>query len=288
MEEINCIVCGSKDTDFISDKGKDNIEVSMVCCKNCGLTYLNPRWSKERYHDFYTSSYDDFYRPEIRKNTIGENYSQIAQSVYSRISKILNKEDFQPKSILEIGSGDGFILNYFLGKSSGSRGFAIEPSLESQKIMESNNITIVSNDADSDWELASEKKFDLIIMRHVLEHFLDPITILKKATRSLKDNGVIYIAVPNSYRPKHLFSDWVRVAHTYYFSKISLQNVTGMAGLESVGTIIEGDNFNAYELYTVLRKADSIKKPVINKSNYTKQKLVFDDVLTKRTRFCLN
>lgn len=43
-----------------------------------------------------------------------------------------------------------------------------------------------------------EKKFDLIIMAHILEHLDDPIAILKKSKDWLKPNGQIFVAVPNA------------------------------------------------------------------------------------------
>lgn len=41
------------------------------------------------------------------------------------------------------------------------------------------------------------RKFDLIWMNHVLEHFKDPISALKKCYNLLSETGVLYIAVPD-------------------------------------------------------------------------------------------
>ena len=47
-------------------------------------------------------------------------------------------------------------------------------------------------------EFESERKFDLIIMGHVLEHVEDPIQIIKKFSHFLKEGGRIWAAVPNA------------------------------------------------------------------------------------------
>lgn len=47
-------------------------------------------------------------------------------------------------------------------------------------------------------EFSPTKKFDNIILGHVLEHVEDPINILKIAGNLLSDNGVILAAVPNA------------------------------------------------------------------------------------------
>lgn len=47
-------------------------------------------------------------------------------------------------------------------------------------------------------EFETDKKFDTIIMSHVLEHIENPIKILKLISLWLSENGVIIISVPNS------------------------------------------------------------------------------------------
>ena len=48
--------------------------------------------------------------------------------------------------------------------------------------------------ADGDY---FERKFDLIWMSHIFEHFNDPIAALRKAHSLLSESGVIYIATPD-------------------------------------------------------------------------------------------
>jgi SAM-dependent methyltransferase len=43
-----------------------------------------------------------------------------------------------------------------------------------------------------------EKKYDLIFISHTLEHLPDPASLLRDAKKSLAENGLIYINVPNS------------------------------------------------------------------------------------------
>lgn len=48
-------------------------------------------------------------------------------------------------------------------------------------------------------DFKTDRKFDTIIMGHVLEHVEDPVEILKNAKNWLKDDGIIFAAVPNSH-----------------------------------------------------------------------------------------
>lgn len=45
----------------------------------------------------------------------------------------------------------------------------------------------------------TNKKFDTIVMGHVLEHVENPVETLKNAKSWLKENGIIFAAVPNSH-----------------------------------------------------------------------------------------
>ena len=47
-------------------------------------------------------------------------------------------------------------------------------------------------------DLDIEEKFDSVFMLDVLEHVIDPILLLKKATGFLNDEGIIIVHVPNS------------------------------------------------------------------------------------------
>jgi len=91
-------------------------------------------------------------------------------------------------------------------------------------------------------------------MRHVLEHCLDPLQILKRLAGVLKDGGVLYVAVPDMMNPKgSLNKYWFRAVHTYYFSKPTLLSLTGKAGLEPLVV-----NTEDHELWGFFRKKDCL------------------------------
>ena len=50
-----------------------------------------------------------------------------------------------------------------------------------------------------------QNKFDIIILRHVLEHTTNPLNIIKKLNISLKKNGFFYIEIPNHDIKKNFF-----------------------------------------------------------------------------------
>lgn len=273
--EVKCACCGSDKNELITTKGQFNITLKMVMCNDCGFVFLNPRKSKEEYINFYTNEYDKYYRPSII-NFKGKTDNDTLGNVIK--NRIFNDLPYC-RDILEIGSGSGFNLISLREKFPNANYYAIEPSESSRNILERNNISVVSNDADSDWN-KNNQKYDLIIMRHVLEHMMDPITVLKKIADSLSENGLFYVAVPNAYKPKSPFNSWVRFPHTYYFSPDSLKVILEKSGLSVVNELSEGDEFNQFELFGLAKRSLEINELKIA-NNSKKQRTIFNEILKK-------
>ena len=81
-------------------------------------------------------------------------------------------------------------------------------------------------------------EYDIIILSHVIEHFLDINSIIKKLNEILKSGGVLYILTPGIFKYKNyrllnisneykrmLFLFYIQNAHVYYFTLNSLKNI---------------------------------------------------------------
>jgi 2-polyprenyl-3-methyl-5-hydroxy-6-metoxy-1,4-benzoquinol methylase len=104
------------------------------------------------------------------------------------------KPYFKGKNLLELGPAMGhmtkFLVNDFKNVS------VVEGSKELLDLIpDYNNIEKHHSYFE---EFETDKKFDTIIMSHVLEHIENPIKILKLISPWLSENGVIIISVPNS------------------------------------------------------------------------------------------
>lgn len=280
FEEVSCVVCGTYNDEKICTHGQFGLPANVVICKKCGLSYLNPRWTEESLIDFYVNDYDNYYRPEMDKS-LKEN------SLYLPIYNRLKKEGFlntKVDTILDIGSGEGTNLQYLLDKVPTASYFAIEPSPKCQETLKGMGISILARDIGADLGEKYDSYFDLIILRHVLEHFGDPVEMLKKVSKMLKQDGVLYIAVPNSLNfGKHsLLDHCFRAVHTYYFNIHTLKNIFAKANVE-VCTIYEGDAYNEMELIAIVKKGSS-SEVVISPQNYKIQKTFFEEKLKQENR----
>ena len=274
FETVTCNLCESDKSSFITDKGKYGLPLNVVLCEECGLGYLNPRWDAASYGSFYENDYDKYYRPNIlsKKKKVSSSINPVTQRF-----KLYNQKNSNPKSILDIGSGAGKNLGELSNQYKCSSLFAIEPSRASQKILEQNNVVVISNDVDSNWEVNYENRFDIIIMRHVLEHFLDPSAILNKVNKVLSDEGILYLAVPNCLNPvQNLEKSWFRNVHTFYFNKYTLENFFNKSNLKIL-TMMEGDEYNNGEIYLFAEKALCSIPLNIKKEHYTEQLKVYNE-----------
>lgn len=252
-ERTHCLVCNGNDFSPYSEKGQFGLPTHVVICRMCGFSYLNPRWTKERYDQFYTKEYDHYYRPEIiGQNDVNYRYSPV-KKILARMDERAIKSSFS--KVLDIGSGMGHALIY-LKKNIAAEGVyeAIEPSENCKSYLEENGIAYLSNDVYAGWDKGKESSYDFVIMRHVLEHFHQPLEVLKKARAVLADNGILYIGVPDAFHPtRPLRSHFFRIVHISYFSKISISNLLKKAGLEVIA-IAEGDQHEKNEIFVFCKK----------------------------------
>lgn len=248
FEQVACLSCGSLDYTSITNVGQFNIATNVVLCKSCGFMFLSPRWTKARYDSFYINEYENYYP---RQSDAKELSYKLAKLIADRLTSFNN--DLAYNNILDIGCGFGDTLLYLKEFHFPNANYhAIEPSKVCIDYLRQNDINIISETVDSDWHTDNRKRFDLIIMRHVLEHFLDPNIALRKVAEALKEEGIAYIAVPDAYHPiSPLNNYYFRAVHVSYFNKDSISSFVESAGLE----ILElKDNLNG-ELFLIAKKS---------------------------------
>ena len=137
----------------------------------------------------------------------------------------------QNLEILDIGSG----LSVFLGKIKIKTDWtctAVEPDDRyCNHAKETIGIEGVSQDYRN---LSWDRKFDIITLNKVLEHFIDPIAVLKKCYSELKSGGLVYIELPDGESASKDLKGFNRqeffVDHYHVFSMSSIEILARKCG----------------------------------------------------------
>lgn len=235
--QIPCMLCGKRNTEIISSKGQYGIPMYVSICKNDGLVYLNPRWSEETYDEFYLKKYNEYYGSIQQRNNARQLKKQRVINTWNQIKR------YQIDSVLDISAGSGNALQTLHKERNNMYLGAIESLQNNIKVIQKKKeIELIATDINTDWHLDNKERFKLIIIDHVFDQYLDPISVLEKVTYALAPNGFIAIAVPNMMKPKKTLDEyWFRVIRTYYFSQETLIRTAELVGLEPF-TIMDHTN----------------------------------------------
>ena len=152
--------------------------------------------------------------------------------------EFINKKNFSDKKILEIGCGSCYLLHRL--KELGAKVIGIDLSEESQRCSKKLQIEVIKDSFPSD---LIKDKFDIIILSSVIEHFFDPISILKDIKKYLKNDGQLIIGVVDS-EPYFDIGDISIFFHEHisYYTKDSLKQSLNISGYKDIK--VENSTFN--------------------------------------------
>jgi len=153
------------------------------------------------------------------------------------------------KSICEVGSSYGIVLGGLSSLGYEVKGYEIS-EISSEIGRSKLNLNVERGSIPEN----SSNKYDVILMRYVLEHLVEPFSELGKLWKLTAANGVILIAVPNiqSLAARLLRQNWPRFCppiHLYYFSSKTLTRTLEQSGFSPMKIITKkGDALNMFFL----------------------------------------
>jgi len=259
MEYVRCNLCGADHYNIVGRKGRYNIPVINVICKNCGLVYVNPRFDKKEHKKYYSS--DKYKKIYFKVNQPTEDLLEWsmkrAKKNYDFFDTNINFKRLKKKvkKILDIGCSDGAMLYYF--KNKGWQVSGIEPSAEFAKYGKVKYGLDIKNEVFEEIKYP-KNYFDLISLVHTLEHVRNPEKTLKKSRELLNKDGFIYIEVPNIYRPEQSIKYFFQDAHLYSFSPTTITSLLNKVGLEIIKINNENRNLRIFTIKG--RKKEIIKE----------------------------
>ncbi|MGK2877385.1 MAG: class I SAM-dependent methyltransferase [Solirubrobacterales bacterium] len=216
----------------------------MVRCVECGFLFDPGRDAdelQELYDDQYFSDYPG----------VGDYSADEAQRRTEAKKRIAWLKRFVPSgSIFEIGAAAGYFLDE--ARTAGYSVAGVEPApAVSGYARERFGLDIKTGfleDAD-----LPEGRFDAICAFHVLEHVHDPLEVLKDVRASLKNDGYLFLEIPNieSGTAVHDGAKWFHLDqpnHVAFYNPEQLEGLLSKAGIE----LLETDTVSEYHYYRPL------------------------------------
>lgn len=232
--QSSCPCCESRSARIVSMiDGKTKEHLITIACEVCGLGRIDPlpsefeleKWYKEKYRQ----AYKGIKKPKLKyvlragRNAM-ERYRWLNENITMTNSDNIND------TVLDIGSSSGEFVS--LMKGLGFNAVGIEPHQGyADYAAKEHGLKILSGSLNEQVDSFEKRSLSLVTMFHVLEHLPDPVKSLKKIGGLLKQNGYIYIEVPNATRmtsPHYMFFK----AHTLYFTHQTLINLLVKSGFE--------------------------------------------------------
>lgn len=272
-----CICCGSIN---ISEATKTSFfELPVEKCNSCHYHFLkfnkNEFDIKKYYHDTYWSVFRNLHNKKNLAGKVDSAYlikklpkplrtivelTGVRKSLASSQFNYL-KSHVKGEKLLEIGSGEGFLLEWF--EKNGYDVFGVEPSKDNlsviqKKLKKGKCITGYIEDA-----YTLKDRFNIIVLSHVLEHLVDCQESLIKLGKLLEPNGIIFIEVPNCQNPKTLEHSIYTQPHIHHFSKSNLEMLVQNCGY----IVIKNSVFSAH-VTTIFQHIIYLLKWFFRKDHY--------------------
>jgi len=158
-------------------------EYDLVECLNCGVIYFEPMPTVSELSIFYSGSYYNF--DKSREEGKGMAFAQ-------RLKRWKANGKF-----LDVGCATGFFING-IKKHSNWEVYGTDFGESAVRFArEQLGLNVVQGDlADARFP---DEFFDYVHVNNVLEHVLNPISLLEECRRIIKPDGIFFLSVPNGF-----------------------------------------------------------------------------------------
>ena len=247
-----CFLCDVNTESIFCDKwdlpGIDSCEIGFSICPRCGLIIQSPAIDGNNMDKYYseTATY-------INPGRKGKPSLTKINDVKRLIRTLIDILGELPCSAFQVGCSDGYTL-YSLQQAGVRLTEGIDPGLESHKLaMELYDINTVVGTFE---DFVPSRKYELIILTHILEHIYDPLTVMKKCCSMQKHGDWGLIEVPLFERSDKFPPGLLTLEHVNYFSESTLCRLLYLSGYAPY-MIQKSFYNNLYPVITVIARKEN-------------------------------
>lgn len=234
---------------------KDNL--AIVKCDVCEMIYVNPIFNQRKYEKLYKGNvYSEIIRRhnitshEYRKKRFGKERMDFIEHYHA---------PHLPKTLLDIGCNTGFLIEEATNRGWNALGIELNPS--AVEFAQSRRLNVINTSIE---DMNPEEKLSDICLFDVLEHLVDPRSVMKKIRKILVEGGNIYIYVPNWNSASRILIGeenshflWP-THHLTYFTPLTLKTFLERFGFEIFHWETQGLDLVDFRWYLSKKTKDSV------------------------------
>jgi 2-polyprenyl-3-methyl-5-hydroxy-6-metoxy-1,4-benzoquinol methylase len=225
----------------------DKTLYAVECCAVCGYGRVDGAFTPAEVSAFYAEGYYTHEEPSPVTGAV-----QLLDRARMHLAWRRDRgQDLSPDEVArtsehpvlcDVGCGAGPALKLF--RQSGYEVVGVEPDAAARKVASAHG-EVFAGTAEALPDDVAGRQFDVVLLSHVLEHCIDPLTALANVKRLLKPDGTLIVEVPNNaakgfalYGPGWFFTDVPR--HLHFFTPASLGKALALTGLKLERTFYTG------------------------------------------------
>lgn len=190
-----------------------------------GIVSVDPLPSEQQLAEYYSQKY--YQESDGAKTTYDSTYTA-DELEYKKLECRMILQGAQENSraikknlsILDLGCGEGFLVQEGIDQGYNVTGI----DFSSFGVKKWNPSVLEKCEFGNIYDFLkkcpeAKKKYDVCILRNVLEHVIDPAALLKQISEILSDDGIALITVPNDYSDlQKLAMEKRHINHEFWFS----------------------------------------------------------------------
>ena len=243
LSAVKCINCGAPVADTVQSSVWDTRfgigqEFQIRICANCGLEQTTPLPKQEELNGLYERHYNfggeqNTPYTRLRAGFINSFLYRVWLAIdgdisFHRMTSLGN--------LLDVGCNEGRGLELYRGHGFYAEG--LELNSKAAEVARSKGFTVYGSTLEN---FATGKKYDVVVLSNVLEHALDPNSMIQHVHRLLNPNGQVWISCPNSQSwLRAVFGrywiNWHVPFHIAHFSPDTLREVLKKSQFKIVNT----------------------------------------------------
>jgi 2-polyprenyl-3-methyl-5-hydroxy-6-metoxy-1,4-benzoquinol methylase len=250
---VKCGICGASANFFSEYKGINRDKEFLVkafsdkavwCCPDCHYCFCHPWVEFKLLKDYYESCFWEK-GGKLSRNLLAELKKLVPgiiarrlrgqrpldehlQSLISLLERFIDEKGgvnwLRGNYILEIGAGaaniSSALLRHYNSRGASLKSHVVEPSDQFKHIYRWDNLRKIANTFE---EMDESLTYMVILSQHWLEHVIDLNSAFLKLKRLLKEDGLLFLEVPNCEDPYWEYRFYPNPPHVHFFTPKSLK-----------------------------------------------------------------